>query len=139
MAAPARSSRIDVVGLRDLQRELRALDKTMPRELRKANIEAAEVVAQATRQSFSSRPGVAPKVAASVKALGQQRNASVRIGGPKYPYAMGSNFGSIRFKQFPAVKHPDYSLYTSIRSERKEVLDTYDEALKRLTKKAFPN
>lgn len=132
-------SRIDVVGLRDFQRELRTLDKAWPRELRKANLEAAEVVAEATRQSFASRPGVAPKVAASVKALAQQRNASVKIGGARFPYAMGSNFGSVRFLQFPPPTDPDYSLFRSITAKRREVLNVYEKELKHLTDKAFPN
>lgn len=130
--------RIEVLGLRDLQRELRALDRTLPRELRKANLEAAEAVADATRASFASRPGVAPKVAASVKALAQQRNASVRIGGAKYPYALGSNFGSHRFKQFPPPVSPDHSLYKSIRAKRDKIKDTHLDAIDRLAKRAFP-
>lgn len=144
---PARQVRVD--GLRDLQKALRQADKDFPKELRKANLGAAEVVAQETRQSFLSRPGVAPKVALTVRAVAQQRNASVKIGGelkgrsPKAigaQTAMGSNFGTIgRFPQFPPVKKPDYSLYTSIYAKRAEVLDTYDDALGKLTKKAFPN
>lgn len=137
MAKPP--GRIQVDGLRELQKELRALDKSWPKELRLANKEAAEVVARATRASFASRPGVAPKVAASVRAAAQQRSASVKIGGRRWPYALGSNFGSSgRFPQFPPVKRPDYSLYASIKSERKQVVDTYDKALDRLTKRAFP-
>ncbi len=132
-------TRIDVVGQRDLQRELRALDATLPRELRKANLEAAEVVAEATRQSFASRPGVAPKVAPSVKALAQQRNASVRIGGAKYPYAMGSTFGSTRYKQFPPTKQGGYSLFPQIKEKRAEVIEVYMTAIRRLTNRAFPD
>lgn len=131
-------SRIRVDGLKELQTALRQADKDFPKELRLANKEAAEVVAAATRSSFATRPGVAPKVAASVKALAQQRNASVKIGGNAYPYAMGSNFGSIRFKQFPPVKRPDYSLYSSIADKRDETVEVYGEAVDRLMRKAFP-
>ena len=132
-------TRIDVVGLRDFQRELRALDTAWPRELRKANKDAAEVVATATRASFTSRPGVAPKVAPSVKAQARQRNASVTIGGARYPFAFGSNFGSKRFKQFPPPAKPDHSLYRSIEAEGEDVVDAYEAALNRLAAKAFPS
>jgi hypothetical protein len=135
----ADASRVDIEGLRDLQRELRAIDPAFAKELRLANKEAAEVVAEATRASFSSRGGVAPKVASSVKVMAQQRSASVRIGGAKYPYAMGSNFGSLRYTQFPPLAKPDYSLFTSIEAKRDEVVDKYEEALVQVTKKAFPN
>lgn len=132
------AGRIEVDGLRDFQAALRAADRDFPKELRLANKEAAEVVAAATRSSFASRGGVAPKVAASVRAVAQQRSASVKIGGERYPYAMGSNFGSLRFKQFPPRTSPDYSLFISIQAKRREVLESYHDSLKRLTKKAFP-
>lgn len=132
------SGRIDVEGLRDLQRELRAVDVTFPKELRAANKDAAQIVSDATSASFSSRGGVAPKVAPSVRAVAQQRSASVKIGGAKYPYAMGANFGSVRFTQFLPPIDPDYSLFASIQAKHREVVESYDEALKRLTKKAFP-
>lgn len=130
---------VDVVGLRDFQRELRALDKAWGPELRKTNKAVAEQVAGAVRASFSSRGGVAPKVAASVRAMAQQRNASVRIGGARFPYAMGANFGSVRYTQFPAPVDPDYSLFRTIRAERASTLDAYEKAVADLTKRAFPN
>lgn len=130
--------RIDVHGLKDLQRELRAVDRDWPKELRKANKSAADLVAEGTRQSFASRGGVAPKVAASVKSLAQQRNASVRIGGDRFPYAMGSNFGSVRYKQFPPPVKPDYSLYRTIEDKRSEVVESYGQAIDDLTSRAFP-
>lgn len=137
MAQPP--GRIEVDGLRDLQRELRALDASWPKELRLANKEAAEVVADATRASFASRPGVAPKVAASVKALAQQRNASVRVGGKRWPYAMGATFGARRFKQFPPFKQGGYSLFPQIKSERAKVVEVYGDAVDRLVRRAFPD
>lgn len=132
-------TRIDVVGLRDLQRELRAANAAFPRELRVANLEAAEVVADATRQSFASRGGVAPRVAASVKAMAQQRNASVRVGGARFPYAMGSMFGARTYRQFPPFKRGGYSLFPQIKSERERVVEVYAKALGRIAAKAFPH
>lgn len=130
---------LSIVGLRELQRELKALDADFPKELRVANKAAAEIVAEATRSSFSGRGGVAPKVAASVKALAQQRSASVKIGGAAYPFAMGSNFGSIRFKQFPKPASPDHSLYRSIEAKRTEIVEEYGDMVDRLMSKAFPD
>lgn len=96
------------------------------------------MVAEATRASFASRPGVARRVAPSVKALAQQRSASVKIGGDRYPFALGSNFGSRQFKQFPPPVDPDYSLYRSIRAKRDDVVESYGDAIDRLAAKAFP-
>lgn len=133
---------IKVEGLRDLQRALREIDRELPKELRRANLEAAQLIAEGTRRSFASRPGVAPKVVPSVKALAQQRSASVRIGGARFPFALGSEFGSIRFKQFPAWRGSaaaaGYSLYPTIRSEGPRVIEAYAAAVDRVAAKAFP-
>lgn len=145
------TERVTVDGLRDLQRDLRAIDRNLPKELRRANLEAAKVVADATRESFASRGGVAPKVAPSVKALAQQRSASVKIGGARYPYALGSEFGGGKYgagnptsrgghtTQFPPYKKGGYSLFPSIKETSEEVLRVHAEAVDRLVAKAFPN
>lgn len=132
------ANQIEVVGLRDFQRELRRVNAEFPKELRQANKDAAELVAASTRRSFASRGGVAPKVAASVKALAQQRSATVKIGGARYPYAMGSNFGSVKFKQFPPPVKPDHSLYRTIAAQQERVVDAYAAAVDRLMRRAFP-
>lgn len=135
-------SHIEVDGLRDFQKALKQAGDDFPKELRVASKDAAEIVAAGTRQSFSSRSGVAPKVAASVKVLAQQRGAAVRIGGKAFPYALGSNFGAgPRYPQFPqfAGSGDDYSLYKTIRARRAEVLESYGDAVDRLARKAFPN
>lgn len=136
---PASPDTIRIVGLAELQRELRTLDKKWPGSLRLVNKDAAELIADVTRRSFLARPGVAPKVAPSVKALAQQRSAAVKIGGQKYPFAMGSNFGSVAFKQFPNPTKPDWSLYKSISDERETVVESYGDAIERLAKRAFPH
>jgi hypothetical protein len=131
---------VKVEGLRELSKALRDVDKTLPKEIQRAAKTAAEAVADKTRASFASRAGVAPKVAPSVKALATQRAAYVRIGGPAYPYALGSNFGSVRFKQFPmfAGHGDDYSLYRTIRAERDAITDTFGDALDAAMRRAFP-
>lgn len=131
--------RIEVVGLRDFQRALRQAGNDFPKELRQANKDAADIVAEGTRRALLSRSGVAPKVAPSVRALAQQRNASVKIGGARYPYAMGANFGSVRYKQFPKPTKPDYALYRTIEARRDEVVDAYGDAIERLARRAFPD
>ena len=147
--------RIRVDGLKEFRRELKALDAQWPKELRTANKEAADIVAEGTRSSFLSRPGVAPKVAASVKALAQQTGAAVQIGGDRWPFALGSEFGGGKFgagrpsprgghtTQFPAWRGSGpgagYSLYPTFRAKREEVIETYGRAIDRLTARAFPD
>lgn len=141
---------IKIEGLKDFQRDLRAIDKDLPKELRKANLQAAEVIAEGAKASFASRGGVAPKVAPSVKALAQQRNASVKIGGKAYPFAGGAEFGGGKYgkgnptargghtTQFEAFRQSGYSLWPTLKDKSDEVVEAYGKALDRLTKKAFP-
>lgn len=131
---------IKVEGLTDFRRELKALDASLPKEIQKANKRAAEIVADKARASFAARGGVAPKVAPSVKALASQRYAAVRIGGPQYPYAMGAEWGSNRFRQFdPSRGKQGYSLYPTIRKERDAIVDRMGDALEDIARRAFPN
>lgn len=147
--------KVAVTGLNELRRELKAVDAQFPKELRKVNLEVAEKVAAGARSSYSSRGGVAPRVAGSVKALAQQARAQVRIGGPKHPYALGSEFGGGSYgpgrptaagghtTQFPPWRGSGagagYSLYSTLRAQRTEIIDQYAIALDRLTSKAFPD
>ena len=146
-------TRIQVDGLVQLQRELRALDKSWPRALRLANKSAAEVVATETRDNFASGRGSSRKVVATVKALAQQRNASVKIGGGRSvggAVALGNEFGGGKYgpgnptargghtTQFPPFKKSGYALYPAIASTRAEVVEVYGDALDDLTRQAFP-
>lgn len=105
---------------------------------------AAEIVAVRTQASFAGRGGSAPKVAPTVKALAQQRGASVKIGGGKSVggyVALGNEFGGrgrSTTKQFPPFKKSGYSLYPTIARARDDVIDAYAKALDRITARAFP-
>lgn len=134
---------VQVAGLKEFVRELRKADRELPKAIRQANLDVAKEVAEGTRASFSSRGGVAPKVASSVRALAQQARAQVGIGGARYPYALGSEFGSVRYKQFPPWRGSGpgagYSLYPTIRSMRDEISQKYLDRIADATSGAFPS
>lgn len=133
---------IRVEGLRDLLRELRAADAAWPKEMRQASKEVAENVAEGTRAAFASMSGSAPKVAATVKALAQQRAAQVKVGGAgdsiPVMVSMGNLWGSNRYKQFPPHRKGGYALYPTIAALREQNIDAYANAVERLVAKAFP-
>lgn len=142
---------IKVVGLKEFQKELRAIDKDLPKQLRLANKEGADVVAEAAKESFASRGGVAPKVAPSIRSAAEQRRASVKMGGKKYPFAGGAEFGGGKYgkgnpkppgggytTQFEPFRKTGYSMFPAIRDKRDEVIEVYGKALERLMSKAFP-
>lgn len=145
---------VTVEGLIPFQKELRAANAAFPRLLRVANKEAAEMVAEEARRNASSQGGAARKTAPSIKALAQQRNASVKIGGKAYPYALGAEFGAIVYKQFKPWRGNQhnmpsgisfdeqttgYFLYPAIRAKRGEVMDAYGELVNKAMDKAFPD
>lgn len=135
---------IYVAGLREFQRGLRQAETNLAPAMRDANKEVAETIAAGTRASFLSRPGVALKVAPSVKATAEQRRAAVKIGGDRYPFALGSEFGSFRYRQFPAWRgnsaDAGYSLHPTIRSEREQIAETYlDLVVDKVARRAFPD
>lgn len=134
---------VRVEGLADFQRELRKLDSKLPRELRVANLKAAEVVASDARSRAASLGGVARKTAPSIKAAAEQRRSKVTLGGPRFPYALGAEFGSIQHTQFKPWTGSDsssgYFLYPAIRGTRDEFMDAYEDALDQLMRAAFPD
>lgn len=136
-------ARIEVHGLRDFQRELKNLDSELPRQLRVVNMKAAELVASDARTRASSAGGALGKAAPSIKALGQQRSAAVRIGGNRYPFALGGEFGSTQFRQFKPWRgsgsDAGYALYPAVRANRDRVVELYGDLLDALARQAFPN
>jgi hypothetical protein len=138
---------VRVIGLADFRRELRRMSATLPRELRSANLSAAKLVADEARPRAQAQGGVARKTAPSIKALAQQRGAAVRIGGVRYPFALGAEFGSKGYRQFKPWRgnqwSPDqgsvgYFLHPAVRDTRRRVIDLYGDLIERLAARAFP-
>lgn len=138
-----KSRAIRVEGLADFQRELKALDSKLPRELAKANKDAAELVASHARSRASGLGSVAAKAAPSIKAAAEQRRSKVTLGGPQYPYALGAEFGgqgrptTMQFQ--PHRGREGYFLYPTIRDDRDEFMDAYERAIDQVMRAAFPS
>ena len=136
------ADKVEVRGLKELRRELKAVDAQWPKELRKINLAIAEDVAEGTRSVFSSMGGSAPKVASTVKALAQQARAQVKVGGGNSiggQVAMGNLWGSRRYKQFPPPASAGYALYPTLASLRPDIEDRYLSMLEDLLARAFPD
>ena len=145
-----RSGAIQVLGLRDFQRELRAVDTKLPRTLAVANKTAAEYVAERARRRAHSPGGVAAKSAPSIRAAGEQRRSKILIGGKTWPYALGAEFGAKVYPQFkpwrgnqhdPGMEPGSgvgYFLYPTIRETRDEYLEIYARAIDQVMRDAFP-
>lgn len=137
--------KLRVDGLRELRKELRAIDAAFPKELRAANKQVAEqvVVPEARRRAGAlTRPRVGSRLLATIRALASQTSATVAMGGARTPYARGMEFGSIRRKQFAPWRGNDrnagYFLYPTIRERSDDIVETYSRVIDELTERAFP-
>lgn len=151
------SAKLDVEHLRDFQRELRALatDGTWTRQLRAGNKEVAEAVVDAATGIAGGLSALHRKAATSLKAMGEQRNASVRLGSRTAPFALGAEFGAIRYAQFPPWRGNQWSfrgldfsdhttgyfLHPAIRAliVNGEIQRRYGEMIERIASAAFPD
>lgn len=155
---------VEVQGLRQFRYELRAAGQQFPKELRQANLEAAElVVADARRRApqgpHLGKPRVRP-VIASIRALASQGKGQVAIGGATSPHPQVLEFGGTipRRGQSAAliaqqqqahrgferaglavtrVRKQPY-LYPALAAKAEEVVEFYGEALDRIYRRAFP-
>lgn len=143
---------IQTIGLRDLRRELKALGPQWPREMRVAEKAAAEIVAAQARTNLTRVRSLVPRakypradrqhwadMVRTVKSLADTTSARVALGSNRVAWALGENFGSLKYHQFPPVEAPDHGLYKAIESERPKVVDFFGDSITRLTSRAFPD
>lgn len=134
------SIRLDVPGLREFRTELRRISKDLPREVREANKEAAELLVDPARAVARSRPHPRPGSAltATIRSTATQRSAALNIGNARRPYGHGQEFGSVKYKQFPAPNRRGYILGEAIRENIDDVVEVYGARLDELSRAAFP-
>lgn len=134
-----------VYGLRELRAELKKLDNAtnLQDELKEANYKAADFIVQHAKATAG---GVSRQAAAAAESLRASRTASraqVLIGSAAVPFALGAEFGSQRYKQFPAWRGNSigagYFLWPTIRERMDEVVEYYGDELDKITRKAFPD
>lgn len=134
MAGTLRRGSIRILGLRELQFALRAMDKAKPRLLQQANKSAAEMVASRARGAAAAYGSVQAKSGPSIRAVAQQRSAGVRLGGARAPYALGAEFGATRYRQFPPWTTRGYFLYPTVRSSMPDIEARYEQAINTLVR-----
>lgn len=153
---------IQIVGLRDLQADLRELDAKLPRELRKVNLSVAQMVAEHAQSTARSQGSVIAKAAPAIRAGADQRSAWVRITATaQLPFALGAEFGAGRnvartrrspsggqvtytgFKQFQQWRgngsDAGYALYPTIRGDSDQIVAAYTQRLTELLARVFPD
>ena len=123
---------IPVEGLRDLARRLRAVNADLPKALRLAANEAAEVVVVEAQRRVPRRSG---KAAGSIRARSTRTAARISSGGRRAPYTpwldYGGKVGRNNTASRPFIADGRY-VYPAFRDKRDEVADTYSAALDRI-------
>lgn len=130
---------VQVEGLPELRKALKALGPDAQRELKDASRSVAGFVASDAASAAQSIGGVAAKTAPSIKAVGGTTGAGVAFGGAAYPFAGGAAWGSVRFKQFkPWLGHIGYFPYPQIKDNEDRIVDEFTDAVNKVIVKRFP-
>lgn len=131
---------INVEGLPELSRALKSIDPNLQKELRATNRKVAQEVTEAARGRALGLGSVAAKTAPSLRASAGATSAGVGMGGPGFEFAGGAEFGSLRFKQFQPWRgngpEAGYFLYPTIRDKADDIVETYDDAMQEIIRKA---
>lgn len=142
MKVNAKAQGVNVEGLTELRKALKAVSADAPKELRAAHKEVADIVAGDARSLAYGLGGVAAKVAPSIKASGTQAGAATALGGSSYPFAAGAEFGGRgrpTTQQFQPWRGSGsgagYFVYPAIRANVDEAEALYLDALDDLMRK----
>lgn len=136
------TERVRVTGLDELRRELRKLDdKGLIDELKATNYEVATDVVEGAKRRASTVSRQADRAASSLRASRTAARAQVLIGSAAVPFALGAEFGSMRYKQFPGWRgngeDAGYFLWPEIRDQSPDIVEKYGDAMERISSRAF--
>lgn len=128
--------RVEIEGLKDIQKRLRDLDPALAKELKDVNLSVADMVADIARAKVPHDSGDAR---ATVKAKGQQRYAYIRAGGRKAPYYpwldFGGKVGRERSVVRPFLGEGRY-IYPTVAQQRDKIVKEYVLMIGQLLDKA---
>lgn len=134
-----KSETIRIAGLTEFRKELAKLDEsTFTNELKAAHKAVGELVVERAK-SGAAFP-VQRKAAGSLSSSSAASRAQISYGGSAFPFAMGAEFGSNRFRQFPPHRGREgYFLYPAVRESRDEAMRIYMDAVDKIVHDAFPD
>lgn len=152
---------VAVAGLDEFRRDLRKMvGKLATDKLKEVNHRVAEMVVDRlgeTARQVDVRNMAGNRVSSdafmrvvkSARASRKQTASSFRIGGKRYPDALGWEFGSFQYGQFPPwsgnqfiVWKPSgvgYVAYETVRQMREEIVEAYGDGIDEVAKEAFPD
>jgi hypothetical protein len=125
--APDQVVKTEILGLREVQRDLNKLGDDTKNEMKDTHKEAAEVVVMGAKRLVPYRTGA---LAASIRALATKSSGRVRAGSASVPYAGPIHFG------WPArAIVPNPFIYDALDDRRDDIRELYDERIDELIRK----
>lgn len=124
---------IQIIGLKELRRDLRSWDRKAPRLVTAAHRKIAKEVKAAAQSKASSLGSVAAKSAPAIGHVATMTGAGVKLDGVKHPYALGAEFGALQYPQFKPWTgnslDAGYFLYPTIRAKQSMIRETYSKTV----------
>lgn len=139
---------IQITGLKELRRELKAADAKFPREigaLNKRLVNQLFVPAAKSKAAGRTNPRTGHDVINSIRGLGSQTRAQIAGGSNRVRWFAGHEFGSQRFRQFAARSprkgrgNAGYFLYPAVYENMPRALDAYGVMLDAVLRSSFPD
>lgn len=142
-----------VVGLRELNRELRKIEPQIQKDLRSRTKQfMGDQVVSAARQRAARRyPNPAggtfhlgSRAAGTIKPFATTRAAGIQMGSSRTPEVPGGEWGSTgknpRGRMFPARQgvSPGFVLYPTVKERQDDLIEAYVEMLGDTLSEAFP-
>jgi hypothetical protein len=129
-------ARIDIVGLKELQKSLRDMDANLPKKIRIALNSASELVISYAKPKIPHKTG---RAAGSLKVRSSQRAARIAAGGNRAPWCpwldSGGAVGRHDSVKRPFLKTGRY-IYPGLEHNREEITDVMGKALTALATEA---
>lgn len=151
------SEGVEIPGLRQFARDLKAAGPELVDELKDLNFKVASKVKDDAVARASGQGPMAARAAGSLRAAKQAARAAVLLGNAKTPFALGAEFGSqhdrprmlpnegtdrLGWNQFRpwsgSGSTAGYFLYPAIRQDMPAIVAMYGDAIEQIAKKAFP-
>ena len=147
------SDGIKVQGLKQFRRELKALEdnELYVKQLKEVHNRIAKIVLEEARAQAST--ALERKAAGGLTAGKTVGGAVIHMGGAKYPFAGGAEFGAIKYPQFKPwrgnqytvtwtddqIGNAGYFVFPAIAKKRDQVIEIYMDEIERIARGAFPD
>lgn len=127
----AKDGAVKVTGDKEAADALAQLEHGLEPALEQASATVAQTVKERAHANALGLGGVAGKAAPALSVEDGEEAAAVALDGDQYPFALGAEFGAIRYKQFDTWRGAEdgYFLYPAIRETEETNADAFEAAV----------